>query len=73
MGLTTISGRGIMWDKAPERKDDSLQEENVRTAESDLQTELLIRLYVYVNHLFEKYVKEQDVLELGVVVHLLWI
>jgi len=42
MVITAISGGGIMWVKAPERKSDSAEEENIRTAESDLQTELLM-------------------------------
>jgi hypothetical protein len=42
MVLTAIAGGGIMWVKAPERKDDTVEEENIRTAESDLQAELLM-------------------------------
>lgn len=42
MVLTAIAGGGIMWVKSPERKGDSVEEENIRTAESDLQTELLM-------------------------------
>jgi hypothetical protein len=40
--LTAIAGGGIMWIKAPERKDESTREDNIRTAESELQTELLM-------------------------------
>jgi hypothetical protein len=42
MVLTAISGGGIMWVKAPEQKNDSAEEENIRTAGGDLQTELLM-------------------------------
>lgn len=42
MVLTAIAGGGIMGVKAPERKHESVEEQNIRTAESDLQTELLI-------------------------------
>jgi hypothetical protein len=42
MVLTAVAGGGIMWVKAPERKDDTVEEDNIRTAESELQTELLV-------------------------------
>lgn len=42
MVLTAIAGGGIMWVKAPERKNDTVEEDNIRTAESELQTELLM-------------------------------
>jgi hypothetical protein len=42
MVLAVMAGGGIMWIKTPERIDDSVEEENVRFAESDLQTELLM-------------------------------
>jgi len=42
MVLTAIAGGGILWVKSPERKGDGVEEENIRAAESDLQTELLM-------------------------------
>ncbi len=42
MLLTAMAGGGIMWLKVPERKDDNVEDENIRIAESELQTELLM-------------------------------